>query len=189
MDRQIQRLVNRIDELGLDKNTIIIYAADNGMMWGEHRCHGIRRPYEESIRVPFIVRCPWLVKDPGRRRKQMILNIDLAPTFLDIAGIPVPADMEGESFVPILMDGRAPGRDALLLEFWKYYPENTPSYAGVRTRTHKYIEYEKTLKPQLFDLVADPGEQTNLYGTPEGDTLIPELKAMMEAMRQDRRMD
>ena len=75
MDRQVQRLVNRVDELGLRDNTIVIYAADNGMMWGEHRCHGIKYPYEESIRLPFIVRCPWLAGDAGTRRKQMVLNI------------------------------------------------------------------------------------------------------------------
>ena len=184
MDRQVQRFMNRIDELGLDKNTIVIYAADNGMMWGEHRRHGIKYPYEEAIRLPFVVRFPRLIKDPGARRKQMILNIDIAPSLLDIAGAPVPDDMDGESFVPYLVDGDASGREAWLLEYWKYYPENFPSYVGVRTQTHKYIEYEKTLKPQIFDLVADPKEQKNLYGTPEGDRLIPELKAMLEALRR-----
>ena len=185
MDRQIQRFMNRIDELGLNRNTIVIYAADNGMMWGEHRRHGIKYPYEEAIRLPFIVRCPWLAGDAGTRRKQMVLNIDIAPTILDIAGISPPPDMDGESFVPYLVDKDASGREAWLLEYWKYYPENFPSYVGVRTKTHKYIEYEKTLKPQLFDLISDPKEQNNLYGTPVGDQLVPELKAMLDAMRRD----
>jgi len=188
MDRQLQRLIDRIDDLGLDENTIVIYAADNGMMWGEHRCHGIRRPYEEAIRVPLIVRCPWLADVPGSRRQQMVLNIDFAPTFLDIAGLPVPADMDGESFVPFLFDGNASGRKAWLLEFWKYYPENTPSYVGVRTQTHKYIEYEKTLRPKIFDLIADPKEQNNLFGTPEGDRLAPELKRMLQALQEGGRL-
>ena len=115
----------------------------------------------------------------------MILNIDIAPSLLDIAGAPVPDDMDGESFVPYLVDEDASGREAWLLEYWKYYPENFPSYVGVRTKTHKYIEYEKTLKPQLFDLISDPKEQNNLYGTPVGDKLVPELKAMLEALRRD----
>jgi N-acetylglucosamine-6-sulfatase len=185
MDRQIRRFVDKIDALGLNDNTIVMFAADNGMRWGEHRCHGIRQPYEEALRVPFIVRCPWLVKEPGRRRHQMVLNIDIAPALLDIAGVPIPADMNGESFIPFLIDGDAPGRKAWLIEFWKYYPENTPSYVGVRTEAHKYIEYEKTLRPQLFDLAADPREQHNLVGTPEGDKLIPELKSMLETLIQD----
>jgi N-acetylglucosamine-6-sulfatase len=188
MDRQIQRLIEKIDEFGLRDNTLIVFAADNGMMWGEHRCHGIRRPYEESIRVPFLLRCPWITQAPGERRKHMVLNIDLAPTFLDIAGLPVPADMDGESFVPVLMDKNTPSREAWLLEFWKYYPENTPSYVGVRTATHKYIEYEKTLKPKLFNLVIDPGEKTNLYGTPEAEQLLPELKSLMNALIEGKKL-
>ncbi len=184
MDRQIQRFLDKLDEMGLKDNTIIIFAADNGMMWGEHRCHGIRRPYEEVIRVPFIVRSPWRAKMTGEHRKQMVLNIDVAPTILDIAGVHIPADMDGESMLPILRDIDAPGRKAWLLEFWKYYPENTPSYVGVRNMTHKYIEYEKKLKPQLFDLVNDPREKNNLYGTQKGDKLLPGLKAMMETLMQ-----
>ena len=187
MDRQIDRLVNRIDELGLGNDTIVIFAADNGMMWGEHRCHGIRRPYEEAIRLPFIVRAPWLAKDSDDRRRQMILTIDIAPTLLDMAGAPIPADMDGESFAPFLPDKDAPGREAWLLEFWKYYPENTPSYVGIRTQTHKYIEYEKTLRPLLFDLVADPKERNNLCGTPEGDELLPRLKDAMNALRKGKK--
>ena len=185
MDGQIQRLMNRIDELGLDKNTIIIYAADNGMMWGEHRSHGIRRPYEESIRTPFIVRAPTLVGNPGTRREQMILNIDIAPTIRNLAGAAIPDDMDGESFAPFLGSADAPGREAFLIEFWKYYPENTPTYFGVRTQTHKYIEYEKTLKPLLFDLEVDPGEQNNLYGTPEGETLAGDLKALLNTLKHN----
>ena len=157
MNHQIERLLNRVDSLGMRENTLVIYAADNGMMWGEHRCHGIRRPYEESIRTPFIVRCPWLAADAGGRRKQMALNIDIAPTILDAADVPIPADMDGASFLPMLADAHAPGRSEWLLEFWKYYPENTPSYKGVRTETHKYIEYEKSLKPLLFDLSLPEG--------------------------------
>jgi hypothetical protein len=96
--------------------------------------------------------------------------------------------MDGESFVPILKDKDAPGRKAWLLEFWKYFPENTPSYTGVRTETHKYIEYEKALRPQLFDLVADPGERNNLYGTPEADSLLPGLKAAMDALKRGEKL-
>ncbi len=187
MDQQIQRLVDRIDALDTRRNTIVVYAADNGMMWGEHRCHGIRRPYEESIRTPFIVRCPWLADDADGRREQMILNIDIAPTILDLAGVPAPPAMDGESFVPILKDKDAAGREAWLLEFWKYYPENTPSYSGVRTATHKYIEYEKTLRPQLFDLVVDPKEERNLYGTPEGDALLPSLTESLLSLKRGAR--
>ena len=188
MDRDIARLLDRMNELGLAENTIVIYAGDNGMMWGEHRLHGIKYPYEECIRLALIVRCPWLVQDPGRRRTQMVLNLDFAPTLLDVAGVPVPSEMEGESLLPILKDGNRPGRKAWLLEYWKYYPENLPSYVGVRTDTHKFIEYEKTLEPELFDLTNDPGEENNFYGTPEGERILPALKGMLEALKSGKQL-
>jgi N-acetylglucosamine-6-sulfatase len=184
MDRDILRLLDKIDELGLRDNTIVIYAGDDGMLWGEHRCHGIREPYEESIRIPFIVRCPWLIGDSGSRRSQMVLNTDIAPTLLDIADLPIPVDMEGSSIVPLLQNKEAPGRKAWLLEFWKYYPENTPSYVGVRTETHKYVEYERSRVPEIYDLAADPKEEHNLYGTAEGAKLLPELKGMLDRLKR-----
>ena len=188
MDRQIQRFLSRIDGLGLTQNTIVIFAADNGMMWGEHRSHGIRRPYEESIRLPVVVRCPWLIGDPGGYRSQMVLNLDIAPTLLDIAGLPLPEDMDGESVLPYLTDRDKAGRTAWLLEFWKYYPENTPGYVGIRSKTHKYVEYEKTLRPLLFDLVTDPAEHNNLYGTPAGNKLLPELKHQLMELREGKKL-
>jgi N-acetylglucosamine-6-sulfatase len=188
MDRDIRVLVDRVDELGLLDNTVIVYSGDNGMMWGEHRRHGIKYPNEESIRLALIVRCPWLVRDPGQRRSQMVLNVDFAPTFLDLAGVSVPKEMEGQSFLPILKDPEAPGRKAWLLEYWKYFPENFPSYVGVRTDTHKYIEYEKTLEPELFDLTTDPGELRNLHGTPAGQEMLPELKGKLDALKNGRGM-
>ncbi len=186
MDRDIQVLMDRLDELGLRDNTIVVYAGDNGMMWGEHRRHGIKYPNEECIRLAMIVRSPRLIPDPGKRRSQMVLNVDFAPTFLDAAGVNVPEEMEGQSFLSILEDREAAGRKAWLLEYWKYFPENFPSYFGVRTETHKYIEYEKTLDPELFDLRTDPGEQNNLYGTPEGGKILPELKGMLQALKSGR---
>jgi N-acetylglucosamine-6-sulfatase len=186
MDYDILRLLDSVDRMGLRDNTLIVYAGDNGMLWGEHRCHGIREPYEESIRIPLIVRPPGPLNDPGTTRSQMVLNLDLAPTFLDIAGITTPPEMEGESMLPLL--NHRGGRKAWLLEFWKYYPENTPSYTGIRTARHKYVEYQKTRKPQLFDLKADPKEQINLYETPQGKKLLPDLIRMLNRLKQGERL-
>jgi arylsulfatase A-like enzyme len=182
MDRDISRLLEQIDRMGLTENTLVIYMGDNGMQWGTHDCHGIREPYEDSILLPFILRAPWLVSDPGSRREQMALNLDIAPTLLDIAGVPIPKDMDGESLVPILKDGGASGREAFLLEYWRYFPENTPSYQGVRTQRYKYIEFERGRKPWLFDLKNDISETTNLHDTPEGARLVPELKDLIASL-------
>jgi N-acetylglucosamine-6-sulfatase len=181
MDRDIVRLLELLDQKGLAEHTVVIYMGDNGMQWGTHDCHGIREPYEESIRLPFIVRAPWLIPVPGSRRPQMALNIDIAPTLLDVAGVPIPQDMDGESLVPILTDPRTLGRESFLLEFWRYFPENTPSYSGVRTERYKYVEFERGRQPWLFDLQLDPGEEVNLYGTTEGQQIVPGLKSIMEA--------
>jgi arylsulfatase A-like enzyme len=119
----------------------------------------------------------------------MVLNLDIAPTMLDIAGITVPPEMEGRSMLPILESGNVTGRKAWMLEYWKYFPENFPTYVGVRTETHKYIEYEKTLKPEIFDLKNDPGEKCNLYGTREGDNVLPGLKTMLAQLKSGKRLD
>ncbi len=183
MDRDIARLLDKVDESGLRENTMVIYLGDNGMQWGTHGRHGIREPYEDSARLPFIVRAPGWIDDHGSRRKQMALNIDIAPTLLDLAGIPIPPEMDGESLQSIFRDGGAEGREAFLMEFWKYYPENTPSYVGVRTNTHKYIEFEKGRTPWLFDLVNDPKEMNNLFGTEDGDKLLPIMKKILAEQR------
>jgi len=179
MDRDIEALLNRIDELGLQDNTLVVYMGDNGMQWGTHDRHGIREPYEPSARLPMVVRAPWLIKDPGSKREQLSLNIDIAPTLLDIAGVTIPKEMDGESLVPVLKSGHAKGRNSFLMEFWRYYPENTPSYVGVRTKRYKYIEFEQGRKPWLFDLQDDPGEMNNLLGTPTGDELLPKMKRLL----------
>ena len=186
MDRDIERLLAAIDEMGLADHTLVIYMGDNGMQWGSHDCHGIREPYEDAVKLPFIARAAWLIPDPGARREQMALNIDLGPTILDVAGLPVPEEMDGMSLVPILRDPEARGREQFLLEYWRYYPENTPSYVGVRTEQYKYVEFERGRGPWLFDLEKDPGERRNLYGTPEGKKVLPELKGLLDEWRQKR---
>ena len=148
-----------------------------------HDCHGIREPYEDSARLPFIVRAPWLVQDPGGRRKQMALNIDIGPTMLDVAGVSVPVEMDGESLIPIINNPNARGRKAFLLEFWRYFPENTPSYVGVRTEKYKYIEFERGRLPWLFDIQDDPDELKNLYETAKGKKILPDLKALLRRLK------
>lgn len=90
---------------------------------------------------------------------------------------------------PILENRNVRGRKAWMLEYWKYFPENFPTYAGVRTETHKYIEYEKTLTSEIFDLKNDRGEKHNLYGTQEGDRVLPELKKMLTDLKSGKRLD
>jgi arylsulfatase A-like enzyme len=188
VDRNVGRFLKKLDDLGLAENTIVVYAGDNGFFWGEHRLVDKRWAYEESIRIPFIVRCPWLIKDPGRRANQMVLNIDLAPSLLEAAGLPVPENMQGESFVPILKSDSAHGRQAWLYEYFKDFPYNVPGINAVRTRTHVYIEYAGRKAPELYNVANDPGQKRNLIDTDEGLRALPELKKALEDLKKGKKL-
>lgn len=186
VDEQVGRLLAALDAMGIAENTIVIYAGDNGHFWGEHGLYDKRLAYEESIRIPFIVRYPGLIGDPGRRARQMVLNIDLAPTLLELAGIVPPAAMQGRSLVPILEDAATPGRTAWLYEHFPVFPIPIPGVTAIRTANYKYVEYQEDLRPrELFDLTKDPREQTNLIKTPAGMTQADTLKRELERLKQE----
>ena len=183
MDREIGRLLDALDGMGIADDTIVIYASDNGYFWGEHNLVDKRWPYEEAIRVPFIVRYPRLVPDPGRRADQMVLNVDLAPTLLEIAGHRIPTHVEGQSLRSILASKNVSGREAWLYEYFKDYPYRVPPCFMVRTKYYKYVEYAGRKRPELFNLVNDPKEYKNIYGAPEGEAVLPELAGMLAELK------
>lgn len=185
LDEQLGRVLDRLDTLGLRDNTLVVYASDNGFFWGEHKLFGTGRwPYDDSIRVPFIVRYPGTIPDAGRRADPMILNIDVAPTFLEAAGILVPETMEGRSFLPNLRSASAPRRKAFLYEYFKDFPYRIPSTQGVRTEAYMYIEYEGRRKPELYDMRMDPLQEKNLMNTAEGKAHAAELGKMLESLKK-----
>lgn len=189
MDRDIDRLLNRLDELSLTDNTIVIYMGDNGMSWGDHDHHGIREPYEESMLLPFLVRAPGLIKDQGGTRKQIAANIDVGPTLLDLAGLEIPDTMDGISLVPVMIEPDAGSRNALLIELYRYYPINTPSYVGIITDRFKYVEFQKSRNPLLFDLENDPGELTNIFSTAEGQEIAQQMLNHLESFNENSELD
>jgi N-acetylglucosamine-6-sulfatase len=188
LDQQIGRVLDKLDGMGIAGDTIVVYAGDNGYFWGEHRLVDKRWPYEESIRIPFIVRYPRLIKDPGRKAEQMVLNIDLAPTLLGVAGVPLPGNIEGQSFEPVLLSGTAPGRKAWLYEYFKEFPYNVPEHKTVRTETHIYIDYAGQRRSELYDLVNDPRQMHNLIDSSEGKLMVPELKKMLNDLNEGKRL-
>jgi arylsulfatase A-like enzyme len=189
MDREIGRLLDGLEALGLADDTVFVYTSDNGFLFGEHKHVELRWPFEEAIRIPLLVRAPALVAGAGRRAPQMALNIDVAPTLLALAGVPVPEAMQGASLLPVLRDPRAPGRRAWLVENTREFPYNAPSYQGVRTERYLYVEYEGRFQPSLHDVVRDPRQQRDVMGTPEGERALPELRALLAALRRGERFD
>jgi N-acetylglucosamine-6-sulfatase len=186
LDRETGRLLGLLDRLGIAAETVVAFASDNGFFWGEHQRAGTGRwPYEESIRIPFIVRAPGFVEGPGRRAHQMILNIDLAPSLLEMAGIPVPKNMEGRSLVPILKSPSSPGRRAWLYEYYADFPFRVPPCRAVRTQEHVYIEFEGRRGREIYDLREDPRQTHNLIGTEEGRSVAGALRAMFEDLQEE----
>jgi arylsulfatase A-like enzyme len=190
VDDGIGRILDLLDRRGLAKNTIVVYTSDQGFFLGDHGMYDKRFMYEESLRMPFLVRWPAGIK-PRARFDAMALNIDFAPTFLDAAGLPVPPDMQGRSLLPVLR-GRTPG-DWRTSMYYRYYHDpgdhNTRAHYGVRTRTHKLIHFWKKDQWELFDLANDPSELHNLYGQPGHEALTATLKAELERVKRTARDD
>ncbi len=189
MDRAIGRLLDQLDGLGIADDTIVVYASDNGFLFGEHGRTELRWPYEEVMRIPLLLRYPRGVRDPGRRAGQMALNIDLGPTLLDLAGVAARAPMQGASLVPVLRDPAAPGRRAWLVEHTKEFPYRTPSYQGVRTPRWLYLEYEGRFAPTVHEIARDPGQSRDLYGSPRAEEVLPELRELLAGLRRGERFD
>ncbi len=162
VDDSVGKVLDYLDQIGLATNTIVFYSSDNGFYLGDLGLFDKRFMYEPGLNVPLIARGPGI--KAGNVPAQFVANIDLAPTFLDLAGLPIPASMQGRSLVPLLR-GESPA-DWRTSFYYRYYHDpghhNTAAHYGVRTATHKLIYYWKKNAYELFDLTKDPTEQHNL---------------------------
>ncbi|MCI0633148.1 MAG: sulfatase [Actinobacteria bacterium] len=161
VDRAVGELVDALERTERLENTLIVFMADNGMSWGEHRWQGKLVPYEESIRVPFVVRYDAAIRSP-RTDDHLILNIDLAPTFAELAGIGAPG-VEGASLVPLLGDAAGRWRTDFLIEHLEKSNSGVPTYCGVHSERYVFVRYV-TGEEELYDLELDPAELVNLAG-------------------------
>lgn len=162
VDDSVGKMLDFLDETGLAENTVVIYTTDNGWYLGDLGLYDKRFMYEPGLRVPLIARGPGI--HPGATPDAFVVNIDLAPTFLDLAGLPIPDSMQGKSLAPLLRGETPAGwRQSV---YYRYYDDpgahDTRAHYGVRTATHKLIHYWKKNAWELFDLAADPHEQCNL---------------------------
>lgn len=165
VDDSVGRLLKYVDENDLAKNTIVIYSSDQGFYLGEHGWFDKRWMFEESFKMPFVVRWPGKI-EPGARPQALIQNIDYAPTFLEFAGLEIPEEVQGESLLPVLLDSSKKVRDSLYYAYYEIGEHAVPQHFGVRTQTHKLFYLPGTDEWQMFDLEKDPQEMINVFDHP-----------------------
>ncbi len=184
VDRAVAAIVRTLRDVGRLRNTMIVFMSDNGMLWGEHRLHGKGDVYEESVAVPFVVRFDAAIQRP-RTDESLVLNIDLAPTFAELAGVDLP-NAEGRSLMPLLDASGDAWRDAFLIEHLRTGGTRVaPTYCAVHTRRYVLARYA-TGEEELYDLVRDPHQLDNLAGSSRyrdrGRALRAELRALCDPL-------
>jgi len=176
IDDSVGEVLAYLDDNDLADDTLVIYMGDNGFSFGEHGLIDKRHFYEESAKVPLLVRWPQRLS-AGEPINELVQNIDIAPTILEAAGLVTPAHMQGESFTPLFARTAVPWRDRVFYEYyWEHDFPQTPTMFGVRTERYKYIRYHGIWDTnEFYDLSTDPDEMQNLINAPEHQALIGEL--------------
>ncbi len=198
IDDNVGRLLDTLDEEGLTENTLVIYTSDQGFFLGDHGWYDKRFMYEESLRMPFIVRFPREIK-AGTVNKDIVLNVDFPATFLELAGVEIPGSFQGKSIRP-LFQGDAPEdwQTSLYYRYWMHKAHhNVYAHYGVRTLRYKLIYYyadalgqagaiDETYEPEweLFDLETDPYEMHNVVDDPAYAEIVKELKDEMHKLQE-----
>lgn len=184
VDDNLGRLLDYLEESGLDENTVVIYNSDQGFYLGDHGWFDKRWMYEESLRTPLIVRWPAGVR-PGSENTDLVQNLDLAQTFLDIAGVEAPAAMQGRSLLPLLKEETPDEwRDAIYYQYYEYPgPHMVRRHYGIRTERHKLIHYYNIEEWELFDLENDPDELRSVYDDPAYADVQDDLHQRLTELR------
>jgi arylsulfatase A-like enzyme len=184
VDENIGRIFSYLEKKNILDDTAIVQGSDHGFFLGEWRLFDKRLMHEPSIRVPMMIRYPKRIP-AGTVRDEMVLDTDLAPTFLDLAGIPIPEHMQGKSVLPLAKSADPSFRPEWFYEYFEWpNPEGVRPHHGIRTERYKLIHY--VMEPQefeLYDLVNDPGETQNLYGQPQHEALQQDLWNRMQALQ------
>ena len=187
VDDGVGRLLEYLDETGLADNTIVIYCSDQGFYLGEHGWYDKRWMFEESLKMPFLIRWPGVI-EPGTRSQALIQNIDYAPTFLDIAAAEIPGEMQGRSLLPLFRAGGQATPDWRDAIYYAYYENvsvhNVPVHDGVRTERYKLMFFPRTSEWQLIDLQNDPQELQSLHDDPSHADVLTGLQKRYRDLRR-----
>ena len=185
VDEGVGRLLEYLDEEGLTENTVVVYTSDQGFYLGEHGWFDKRFIYDESFKTPLLIRWPGVV-EPGSTSDQMVQNLDFAQTFLDMAGIEAPDDMQGESIVPLLKgEDEKWDRDAVYYHYYEYPAVHmVKRHYGIVTREFKLAHFYYDVDEwELYDRMKDPMELNNVYDDPAYAGVVADLKEKLAALR------
>lgn len=185
LDDNVGRVLDYLEKSGLLKNTLVVYTSDQGFYMGEHGWFDKRFMYEESMSTPLVMMLPEGLKARGEI-KEMVQNIDYAPTFLDLAGVEIPQDIQGVSLLPLLK-GEHPKdwRKSLYYHFYEYPAEHAVKrHYGIRTERYKLIHFYRDIDEwELYDLENDPMEMNNLYGKPGTEQITQDLMKQLDDLQ------
>ena len=192
IDENVGRILDYLDESGLAENTIVVYSSDQSFFIGEHGWAEKRYMYEEGFKMPFMIRWPAMIK-PEQRPQAMIQNMDFGPTFLEAVGLNAPAEMQGKSFLPVLLGktSDAEWQAERPVVYYHYYMEgghNVPRHDGVRSDRYKLIDFYSQNGGEglfeLYDLKLDPKEVNNVYGSDKYTEVQKEMMSELENARK-----
>lgn len=189
VDDNVGRMLDYLDQNNLTENTLIVYTSDQGFYMGEHGWFDKRFMYEESMRTPLLMRYPKMIK-PRTEISELVQNIDYAPTFLDLAGMPVPEDMQGISLAPLLKgEKELPGRNALYYHYYEFPNEHmVKRHYGIRTDRYKLIHFYYDIDTwEFYDLKEDPQELHNLINDPDHSIMVDSLRSELEKLKRQYR--
>jgi arylsulfatase A-like enzyme/formylglycine-generating enzyme required for sulfatase activity len=183
VDDNVGRLLDYLDRTGLADSTLVVYASDQGFFLGDHGWYDKRWMYEESLRFPLIARWPGVVP-AGAEDRHLVQNLDLAQTFLDVAGVDAPERMQGRSLLPLL-EGRDPGtwRDAIFYQYYEHGAHGVPRQYGVRTDRYKLVVYPTSGERELFDLEEDPDELESVHDDPAYAGILDRMETRLAELR------
>ena len=184
VDDSVGRLLKYLADNDLEDNTVVVYSSDQGFYVGDHGWYDKRWMYEESLKMPLIVKWPGNTK-PGSVNTNLVQNLDYAETFLEMAGAEIPGDMQGQSLVPLLRGEKVENwRSSIYYHFYEYPSVHmVPKHNGVRNERYKLIQIYEFGEWEFYDLQNDPDESKNVYGDPEYQDEISTMKSELERLR------
>ena len=183
VDDGVGRILESLDKLGLSENSIVIYASDQGFYLGEHGWYDKRWIYEESLKMPLVMRWPGKIK-AGTQIIRLTQNIDFAPFFLEAAGTIIPKEMQGRSLLPLLQNQEAEWRKDIYYHYYEAGGHGVPAHYGIRGERYKLVHFPRSAEWNLIDLQEDPREMRSEHENPKYENTLREMKARLASLRR-----